>query len=119
MKVTSFIPIYGTKDVNKALDFFAQLGFERKHHVKTDYVDLNVLENEKDSTIDVMEGTMVPKEGFFAIRVNVSDLNEAIELFKKDGAKEMTPVMRRPSVEFLYMKTSNGDVYCVSHHIKK
>ena len=122
MKITSFNQIYGTEDISSALGFFEGLGFRVIHEFKKEGFELCTLENEEGLRFDIINNDYVRANkvnGFFSCRLNVSDMNEAIEYFEKNGAERVSPLIQEgPSRELINFRTKNGDIYCVIHHKK-
>ena len=119
MQVTSFYPMYGTKDVESAVAFFANFGFSVRHTIERAGLSIRVLENDAGLRMDVINSPMVPGEGFYGIRMNVPDLSEAVAFFEAKGGTVLTPVVSHSASELVYVRTQNGDIYCLSHHIKE
>ena len=122
MKVTSLNPIYGTANVEEAVAFFNELGFTVKHSYQKDGFEVKTLENDCGLRMDIMNSDYVRNSkvnGFFATRLNVDNLEEAMAFFNKHGAKQIMPVIKEgESREVTNYLTENGDIYSVVHHIK-
>lgn len=123
MKVTALNPIYGTERIDESAEFFSKLGFNQAHRFKQEGFEICTLKNEESGLIlDIMNSDYVREHninGFFSCRLNVDDLQEAIDFFKDNGAEILTPVIKEGSSrELVNVKTSNGDLYSVIHHIK-
>lgn len=122
MKVTSFNPVYGTENIEEAAAFFAELGFGRIHSFEKEGFEIVTLENEAGLRMDIMNSDYVRSagiDGFFANRLNVDDLDEALEFFKRNGAEQLSPVIQEAdSREIVNIRTGNGDIYSVIHHLK-
>lgn len=123
MKVTSFNPIYGTEKVEEAVSFFEHLGFKVIHSYGKEGFEVRTLENECGLRMEIMNSEYVRNnnvDGFFATRLNVDNLEEAMAFFNEQGAKELMPVIKEgDSREVTNYLTKNGDIYSVVHHIKE
>lgn len=121
MKITSLNPVYGTEKTADAIEFFGKLGFEEIHSFKKEGFEVITLENENGIRVDIMNNDYVREagiNGFFANRLNVDDLEEALDFFKSEGAEQLTPVIyEADSRELANIRTKNGDIYSVIHHI--
>lgn len=122
MKITSFNPIYGTENLDAAEAFFNGMGFKVIHRFSKEGFAVRTLENESGLRVDIMDNDYVREakvNGFFACRMNVDDLQEAIDFFTKEGGEMITPIIREgDSRELVNIRTKNGDIYGVIHHIK-
>lgn len=122
MKITAFNPLYGTENIDEAIHFFSQMGFAVKHRMKGDFLELCVLSNDAGLRIDIANSPLVQKmklNGFFGNRINVDDLQEAIDFLTNEGGRQMSPLItENPSNEIVFFKMANGDIYGVMHHKK-
>lgn len=122
MKVTSFNPIYGTENIDEAVAFFKNLGFEVIHKFAKEGFEIHTLENEAGLRLDIMNNDYVRAakiNGIFATRLNVDDLHEAIEFFEQNGGETLTPIIPEAnSRELVNIRTKNGDIYSVIQHLK-
>lgn len=122
MKVTSFNPVYGTKNIDEAAAFFAGLGFKEIHKFVKEGFEIRTYENEAGLRMDIMNSDYVREadvNGFFACRLNVDDLQEAIDYFEKNGGETVSPVIHEgDSRDLVNIRTKNGDFYSVIQHIK-
>ena len=122
MKITSFNPIYGTENLDEAEAFFSEMGFKVKHQFSKEGFEIRTLENESGLNLDIVNNDYVRAEkvnGYFSCRLNVDDLQEAIDFFTKKGGEMISPVIQEgDSRELVNIRTKNGDVYSVIHHIK-
>ena len=122
MKITSFSPLYGTENVDEAVDFFSQMGFAVKHRIKGEFLELCDLSNDAGVHINIVNSPLVQKmklNGFFGNRMNVDDLQEAMEFLAHAGGRQVSPVItENPSNEIVFFRMPNGDIYGVMHHKK-
>ena len=122
MKITSFSPLYGTENMDEALRFFSQMGFAVKHRIKGEFLELCDLSNDAGVRINIANSPLVQRmklNGFFGNRINVDDLQEAMEFFANAGGRQMSPVItENPSNEIVFFQMANGDIYGVMHHRK-
>lgn len=96
MKVTSYFPEIFVKDIEKAAaSYVNDLGFTIKHkHVNGDD-SYYVLKNEFGDRIALVSfpDDSIP-EGIYAMRMNVSDIDEGIEYFLVRGYRNPGSVLR-------------------------
>ena len=122
MKVTAFNPLYGTENIDEAIRFFSQMGFAVKHRIKGEFLEQCVLSNDAGLRIDLANSPLVQRmklNGFFGNRINVDNLQEAMEFFTNAGGQQLSPVItENPSNEIVFFRTANGDIYGVMHHKK-
>lgn len=122
MNITSFNPIYGTTNPDEAEAFFGEMGFKVIHRFAKEGFEIRTLENESGLLLDIMDSDFVREakiSGYFACRLNVDDLQEAIDFFTKKGGEQLTPIIQEAgSRELVNIRTKNGDMYSVIHHIK-
>ena len=89
MKVTGFFPVILCKDLEAGLKEYEAMGFERKHTtdnyaMKSYVMDVNGNRVEIfTSELDVFD---VP-DGYYAMRINVRDFEEAVEFLGTKGYK--------------------------------
>jgi len=122
MKITSFNPLVVSRDPEAVIALFEALGFQRQH-TKTGISDLNItgvrLKDANGFHVDVANGDFPGDRTL--IRMNVDDLDEAVELltargFKKAGSFKETEVT--PSSRFNIMISPTGFVMNVIQHIQ-
>ncbi len=96
MTVTSYFPEIFVKDIDKAAESYVNdLGFTVRHRhingeskyytLKNEYGDRIALVSFPDDTIP---------EGFYAMRMNVRDINEGVEYFLVKGYRNPGSVLR-------------------------
>ena len=122
MKITSFNPLIVSRDPAAVIALFEALGFERQH-TKTGISDLNIsdvrMRDANGFHVDVANGEF--PEDRTLIRVNVDDLDEAVELltargFRKAGIFKETEMT--PSSRFNIMISPSGFIMDVIQHTK-
>lgn len=122
MKITSFNPIYGTENLDGAEAFFSKMGFKAIHRFSKEGFEIRTLENESGLRVDLMDSDFVRSakvNGYFACRLNVDDLQEAIDFFTENGGEMLTPIIHEgDSRDLVNIRTKNGDIYSVIHHLK-
>lgn len=96
MKVTSYFPEIFVKDIEKAADSYVNdLGFTVKHrHVNgdTSYVTLKNEYGDRIALVSFPDDTI--PEGIYAMRMNVSDIDECIEYFLVRGYRNPGSTLR-------------------------
>ncbi len=122
MKITSFNPLIVTKDSESAIALFEELGFERRH-TKKGISENNVTDvRMKDPSgfyVDVSQGT----GEWMMIRMNVSDLDEAIALLEAPGFHKANHAVANKTIDtgsskLNIMVSASGFILAVSQHIK-
>ncbi len=122
MKITSFNPLIVTKDPESVIALFEALGFE-KQHTKTGISDLNItgvrMKDANGFHVDVASGDF-PQDRTI-IRMNVDNLEEAVELLTVRGFRK-APTFKEtegtPSSRFNVMISPSGFIINVIQHIK-
>ena len=122
MKITSFNPLIVTKDIESVIMFFEAIGFER-HHQKKGLSDLEItgvrLKNADGFCVDVATGEF-PQDRML-IRMNVDNMEEAVELLTAHGFKrapEFDDTVETPSSRFNIMISPSGFTFNVIQHKK-
>ncbi len=122
MKITSFNPLIVTKDSESVVKLFEELGFE-KRHVKEGIGKDNATDiRMKDSNgfhVDVSQGT----GEWTMIRMNVDNLEEAIEFLEKRGFHKARHEAANETIDtgssrLNIMVSASGFILAVSQHIK-
>ena len=119
MKITSFNPLIVTKDAEAAIALYEALGFERRH-AKTGINGHITSVRMKDANgfhVDVANGDFPGDRTL--IRMNVDDLDEAVELltargFKKAGSFKETE--ETSSSRFNIMISPSGFIIDIIKH---
>ncbi len=122
MKITSFNPLIVTKDSESAIALFEALGFERKHTKEGISINNSTDVRMKDANgfhVDVTQGT----GEWMMIRMNVDNLEEAIELLEAHGFHKARHDVANKTIDtgssrFNIMVSASGFILAVSQHIK-
>ena len=71
--------------------------------------------------MDIVQSDNLPRESVTAIRINVDDIDEAIELFSNHGFKKYkgADVAHTESADSITMHSGSGIVIKLIHHIDK
>ena len=121
MKITAFYPMYYTNDIETTLHHFTdELGFKILHHIEHPGMNLYVLEN-NGCRVDVFNASMddIPQnEGFYATRINVDDIDEAINKYISWGCKVAIPVISFSKTKLARLDDKNGSCIFLFQHIK-
>lgn len=92
MKITTFNVQIVTKNAAPIVQFFEELGFERRHR-QEGIGDLDVtgirMRNADGFSLDISEVEGLPKESMVAIRMNVDDFDEAYKILSSYGFKSV------------------------------
>ncbi len=122
MKVTSFYPMYYANDLESTLKHFTEdLGFTVRHHLQqAPGPNLYVLENNgyRVDVFNFISDEVRQKEGFYAIRINVDDIDEAINNYQSWGYKIIVPARSLTKTKFATMEDDNGSRVFLFQHIK-
>lgn len=126
MKITTFNPMIITKDAEKIVKLFEELGFEIRHQpggssaADYEYKDFRM----KDSNgfyVDVSFSSGAGEHDITAIRVNVDNFSEAYDLLTKRGFKSATgkPATETESSRGMLMISPSGFAIVLCQHIKE
>lgn len=112
MKITGFNPMVVSKDADKLIALFEELGFEIRHQPVADAghgdVTTTRMKDTNGNYIDIVNSDFLPQD-LTEIRINVDDLEEACSIFTAHGFQNTrgdatvdlktskTAVMRSPS----------------------
>lgn len=122
MKITSMYPICASNDENVENDVKTLIddGFEQKHKFVDEFGNYGyVLENEAKCKIDVfVNSSLVNVRGLFGTRINVDNLDEAIEHFKTNGFVIESDVFKTDSNRSVFAKSASGAKCYIIEHIK-
>lgn len=91
MKITSFNPIIMTKDAKAVTDLFEELGFELRHTkggFNKENVTIYDMKNADGFRVDVSQKDGLEQDRL-VIRMNVDNINEAYELLKAHGFRNV------------------------------
>ena len=123
MKITSFNPLIVTKNPEPVIRLFEALGFERRHQ-KKGISDRDItgarLKNADGFYVDVATGEF-PQDRML-IRMNVDDMEEAVEMLTAHGFKrvqEFDDTVDTPTSRFNIMISTSGLTFNVVQHKKE
>ena len=89
MKVTDYVPIFYTENMETEIKRFTEdLGFTVVHKPQIEYLEYAVLENENKRRVDLVCSHFPEdsfKEGFLGMRVNVDNFDEGVSYFENQG----------------------------------
>ena len=92
MKITTFNPQIIAKDAEAVIKNFEALGFVRTHE-REDVGDFHVkatrMKDPNGFFLDVSQGAEIPMDALVGIRMNVDDFDEAYEMLKAQGFKNL------------------------------
>jgi hypothetical protein len=120
MKITSFNPLIVTKDAEPVVKLFEELGFEKRHSKEGISVNNATEIRMKDANgfhVDVSQGT----GEWSMIRMNVDDLEEAIEFLESRGFHKARHEVAKDTIDtgsskFNIMVSATGTIFAVSQH---
>ncbi len=122
MTITAYYPIIYVNDMDAALkQYTEELGFEKKHVIEEPYVKEVVLVN-GDYRIDLMTALVdvfKAREGFYAMRVNVREFDEALQYYKGLGYQPAYEPVRTPHCDLVALEKEGADRIFLFHHIRK
>ena len=123
MKITTFNPLIVTKDAEKAIKLFEELGFEKRHTPVVDSGDRVVprtrMADKNGFHVDISDVPSIPKD-MTAIRMNVDDFDEAYELLTSHGFKKAPGIdeVNPKHARALLMVAPSGFAVELIQHIK-
>ncbi len=125
MKITTFNPFISTLHVDETISLFEELGFERTHKKK------GIEIAEKDNTVirmkdangfhlDILQPEEELPRDMVGLRVNVDNFDEAYELLKERGFKNVygDETVNTGSSKAAMMVSPSGFNICIIKHIK-
>lgn len=121
MKITSFNPLIATTDAEPLINLFEELGFESRHTKEGISSNNAVNIRMKDSSgfhLDITQGT----EDRLMIRMNVDDLEEAVEFLEAHGFHKARHAAAHDTIDtksskINIMVSPKGVILAVSQHI--
>jgi len=123
MKISSMHPIVISDDTEKLMEFYASLGFEKKHSSITDMGGPVYIIGCDDAELEIME---TPKNahfpmpaGFYGIRLNVDDLDAAVEAIKQAGGTVLTEPLETPYTTVVAVQDVDGNYLTIMKHKRK
>lgn len=125
MKITTFNPMIITKDAEKTVELFEELGFEKRHQPDGssasgyDYKDYR-LTDANGFHVDVAYTSGAGERDITAIRINVDDFSEAYDFLVERGFKSATgkPATETESSQGVFMISPSGLGIVLCQHIK-
>jgi len=123
MEISSLHPILISDNTEKILEFYASLGFVKKHTSITDFGSPVYIIANGDAEIEIMES---PKNahfpmpnGFYGLRINVDDLDAAVEAIKQTGGTILAGPLETPYSQVFAVQDSDGNYLTIMKHIRK
>ena len=124
MKITTFNPMVIIKDVEPVVKLFEDLGFE-KHHTKAgtadeDFTDIR-MGDANGFHMDIVQSDHLPRESVMAIRMNVDNIDEGIDLLTDHGFEKYKgyDVAHTESADSITMVSKSKIVIKLIHHNRK
>ena len=123
MKITTFNPLIVTKDAGAVIQLFESLGFKQRHRkdgVSDEGITDVRMKDDNGFYVDVAQWSDIEKDTTL-IRINVDNLDEAIELLMARGfrrGKRFNETVDTGSSRFNIMVSPSGYILDVSQHIK-
>ena len=118
MQISSYYAAWFTKDAEASVAAHEAVGFKVKHHLKEyDGMDIYVMESSDGSRMDIVSvQAALPHSG---ARVNVDNLEEAIQVFREQGFEVYGEIHSSKSnrAALLY-HDANSATYFVIQHMK-
>lgn len=123
MKVKSMYPSIVSENPEKTMEFYETLGFTKKHDLTTTVGShVYVIANE-DLEMEIMEavknGPIPIPVGIYGLRMNVDDIDAAIETIKQNGGTIIAGPFETPTSKNLMVKDVDGNNITLMQHIKK
>lgn len=123
MNITSFNPLIVAIDAGPVIVLFEELGFQVRHtkHTLSSNTTKNVrMKHENGFYVDITEGDANRS----IIRMNVDDLDEAVEFLEAHGFHRSQQAAVHDAVDtgsskFLIMISPSGFIFAVSEHFKE
>jgi len=120
MKVKSMYPVVVSDNPEKTMEFYATLGFTKKHDLTTNMGSkVYILANE-DFEIELMEavdnGTYHYPVGLYGFRMNVDDIDVAVETFKHNGGTIIAGPIEAATSKLLIVKDVDGNNITLMQH---
>jgi len=123
MNISSMHPIIITDDAEKTMAFYASLGFTTKHSsemaagspvyvIAAGDVELEIMQTPKDMPVPM-------PAGLYGIRINVDDMDAALEAVKKSGGTIVGGPFDTEWTSVYAVKDADGNNVSIMKHIKK
>lgn len=118
MKVSSCYTVYGFDDIELALKIYTEyLGCKVLHHPAIPENEYYVVEDANGNRTDLVSGPFA-KSGFHATRINVDNIEEAVEYFTVNGTKLVRGIFDYPSCKMAILSAGEGIEMIVYEHKK-
>jgi len=123
MKVKSMYPIIVSENPAKTMEFYATLGFTKKHDLTTKMGShVYVIAND-DLEMEIMEevsnGPAPITAGLYGFRMNVDDIDATAEAVKQNGGTIIAGPFETEVSKNLLAKDADGNNITFMQHIKK
>ena len=122
MTITAYYPIYFKRDLEAALkQYTEELGFQLLHKIDDGVARCYVLgiNGYRIEIVNVdVEFLRSRPDGFLATRVNVREMDEALEYFQSKGYKPIAGLIEDKSYNFAPLVNDAGDIIFLSHHFR-
>ncbi len=123
MKVSSIHPILISDNVEKLREFYASIGFATKHTSITDFGTPVHIVATDTADIELMESPKNPHfpmpTGLYGLRINVDDLEAAVEAIRQNGGEILTGLLETPYAKVYAAKDADGNYLTIMQHNKK
>ena len=122
MTITAYYPIIYVNDMDAALkQYTEELGFEKKHAIEIQFLKEVVLANGnyRIDLLTALEDGFKAREGFYAMRVNVREFDEALQYYKGLGYQPAYEPVRTPHCDLVALEKEGADRIFLFHHIRK
>jgi len=121
MKVKSMLPVIVSDNPEKTMAFYATLGFEMKHDLTTNMGSHVYIIANEDMEIELMEsvndGPYLYPAGIYGFRMNVDDIDVAVETFKQNGGTILAGPIDAATSKILIVKDTDGNNITLMQHI--
>lgn len=121
MKINSLYPIIVSDNAEKTMEFYASIGFTTKHVTPTtNGTNVYIVAN-GDLEMEIMEfteNTPSPMPvGLYGFRMNVDDLDAAVETFKQNGGTIVAGPFENEWTKLYMVKDVDGNNITLMKHI--
>ncbi len=122
MTITAYYPVIYVNDLDKAIKQYTEdLGFEKRHTIDIGFLKEIVLAN-GNYRIDLVTTSLDEfkhPDGYYAMRVNVREFDEALNYYESHGYKQMREAVHGASCCHTVLENAAGDRIFLFHHIRK
>jgi len=113
MKISSMQPIIISDNTEKTLEFYSALGFTTKLTSTTEFGSPVYVVANGDVELEIMEAsknTPIPMSvGLHGLRINVDDIDAAVEAFKQNGGTILAGPFESESRKVFAALDANGN----------